>query len=80
MYNLPLKEELEEYLKRCEVYYLCELQDNNEHTANFYYTKIQECKNLLTLYNERKLSLSDWQEIKKIAEINRMNRVMNNER
>lgn len=76
MYNLTMKEEVEDYYKRCEKYYLYELQEGLEDVANYFYGEMQRCKNILTLYNEHKMYPNDWQEMKQIAEINRINRSM----
>ena len=76
MYNLTMKEEVEDYLKKCEKHYLWELEEGNEDTAKYFLGEVERCKTILALYNEMKMYPSDWQEMKKIAEINRINRSM----
>ena len=73
MLKLSMVEETEEYAKRC-LTYLKEAESTEN--AEYWLERVNECKTLLTLFNEMKMVWSDWARMKQIAELNREERAM----
>lgn len=71
MLKLPMHEEVEQYKKSCEK---CLEKSLMKENVQHWEEMIRQCERLLELYRERKMSWTDWEKMKEIAELNRYER------
>lgn len=73
MLTKPMYEEVIEYQDRCLTY----IQEaSSRDNAMYWQERYNECKTLLTLFNEMKMCWSDWARMRSIAILNREIRSM----
>lgn len=71
MLKLSMCEEVVEYKSKCEKNIKKAPTPQNAH---YWQEKAEDCKRIIMLFNEMKMTWSDWAEMKKIADLNREER------
>ena len=71
MLKLSMPEEVEQYRQRC---FNNVKEATDFENAEYWFKRALECKSLLSLFYEKRMTWNDWARMKQIAELNREER------